>query len=168
MDPNPSAERAYVAMGSNLGDRSAHLAAAVEALRNTSGIQDVVLSPIFETDPVGPPPQGPYLNAVAQLETQLAPRALLDALLRIESLRGRARTGVRDSARTLDLDLLLFSDRIIDEQGLVVPHPRLCERPFVLEPLAALAPDVLHPVVGEPIGTLAGRVRNSAAVRRCR
>ena len=125
----------------------------------------VAVSPIYETDPVGPPPQGPYLNAVAHLRTRLAPRALLEALLAIEREAGRARS-VRDAARTLDLDLLLHGDRIVDEPGLVLPHPRLAARAFVLEPLAALAPDLRHPTLGEPIASLAARVRDPRAVRR--
>ena len=99
-----------------------------------------------------------------RVETALAPRALLEALLAIERAAGRER-GERNAARTLDLDLLLYGDRIVDEPGLTVPHSRLAERAFILEPLAALAPGLVHPGLGEPIGSLAARVRDPRAVR---
>jgi 2-amino-4-hydroxy-6-hydroxymethyldihydropteridine diphosphokinase len=155
----------YVGLGSNLGDRDAHLSAALHALREMASVVVHAVSPIFETDPVGPPPQGPYLNAVVQLTTSLTPRELLDALLTIESREGRTRSGLRDAPRTLDLDLLLFGERTLDEPGLIVPHPRLAERGFVLEPLCELAPRLLHPTIGETIGALAERVRDPGAVR---
>lgn len=155
---------AYVSIGTNLGDRDAHLALALRRLAALPDTELVAASPVYETDPVGPPPQGPYLNAAVHLRTRLSPRALLDALLAIEQEAGRVR-GVRDAARTLDLDLLLYGDQVLDEPGLVVPHPRLAERPFVLEPLAALAPDRVHPTRGETIATLAARVRDPRAVR---
>jgi len=159
-----SAARAYVSLGTNLGDRIAHLVHALRSLDALPGTRIAALSPIYETAAVGPPPQGPYLNAAVELETTLAPRALLDALLAIEREAGRSR-GVRDSARTLDLDLLLYEDRVIDEPGLCVPHPRLAERAFVMEPLAALAPDRLHPLLGTTLAALAARVRDARAVR---
>jgi len=156
---------AYVSIGTNLGDRDAHLALALRRLAELPETELVAVSPVFETHPVGPPPQGPFLNAAARLRTRLAPRALLDALLAIEREAGRVR-GERNAARTLDLDLLLYGDRVLAEPGLILPHPRLAERPFVLEPLAALAPALVHPTLGEPIATLAARVRNPRAVRR--
>ena len=156
---------AYVSIGTNLGDRAAHVDFAVRALGELPETRVEALSPLFETDPVGPPPQGPYLNAVARLATSLAPRALLDGLLAIERRAGRER-GARNAARTLDLDLLLYGDRVVDEPGLALPHPRLAERAFVLEPLASLAPDLVHPICGEPIASLAARVRDPRAVRR--
>lgn len=155
---------AYVSIGTNLGDRAAQLDFAVRAIGALPGTRVDALSPIFETDPVGPPPQDAYLNAVVRVATEQAPRALLDALLAIERDAGRER-GARNAARTLDLDLLLYGDEIVDEPGLVVPHPRLVERAFILEPLAALAPDVVHPRVGESIASLAERVRDPRGVR---
>lgn len=155
---------AYVSIGTNLGDRDAHLALALRRLAELPDSELVAVSPVFETDPVGPPPQGPFLNAVARLRTRLAPRALLEALLAIEQEAGRVR-GERNAARTLDLDLLLHGDRVLAEPGLILPHPRLAERPFVLEPLAALAPALVHPTLGEPIATLAARLRDPHAVR---
>ncbi|MCK7529181.1 MAG: 2-amino-4-hydroxy-6-hydroxymethyldihydropteridine diphosphokinase [Ignavibacteriales bacterium] len=102
-------------------------------------------SGVYETDPVGPPPQGPYLNAAVKLRTCLDPRALLDRLLAIEREAGRVRSSARDEPRTLDLDLLFFGAQRIAEPSLVVPHPRAHERPFVLEPLLEIAADLLHP-----------------------
>ena len=114
---------------------------------------------------MGPPGQGPYLNAVARLLTSLPPRALLERFQAIEEAAGRVR-GERNAARTLDLDLLFHGDRKLDEPGLCVPHPRLHERAFVLEPLCDLAPDRIHPTLHVRVEDLARRVRNPAAVRR--
>lgn len=155
---------AYVSIGTNLGDRAGHLDFAVHALGALPTTRVAALSPIFETDPIGPPPQAAYLNAVVRLDTSLAPRALLDALLAIERAAGRER-GARNAARTLDLDLLLYADRCVEEPGLIVPHPRLIERAFILEPLAALAPALVHPKLGASIESLAERVRDPKAVR---
>jgi 2-amino-4-hydroxy-6-hydroxymethyldihydropteridine diphosphokinase len=158
--------RAFVALGSNLGEREARLAGAIAALRRTRGIRVLAVSPVYETDPVGPPPQGPYLNAVARLETALPPHALLERLQAIEAAAGRTRDGGPNTARTLDLDLLFYGDEKIREPGLEVPHPRLHERAFVLEPLCDLAPDWIHPTLHESVEDLARRVRDPAAVRR--
>jgi 2-amino-4-hydroxy-6-hydroxymethyldihydropteridine diphosphokinase len=155
---------AYVSIGTNLGDRAAQLDFAVRSLDELPTTRVAALSPIFETDPVGPPPQGTYLNAVVRLATALAPRALLDALLAIERAAGRER-GARNAARSLDLDLLLYGDCIVEEPGLSVPHPRLAERAFILEPLAALVPNLVHPQLAESIESLAARVRDPRAVR---
>lgn len=125
---------AYVGLGANLGDREAAIvraAALVDARR---------LSTIRETEPWGYEDQPPFLNAVAELETETAPRDLLDRLLAVEASLGRDRSGPRWGPRTIDLDLLLYGDLVLDEPGLTVPHPRLPERLFVLEPLAELAP----------------------------
>jgi 2-amino-4-hydroxy-6-hydroxymethyldihydropteridine diphosphokinase len=163
--PDLVEQDAWISLGSNLGDREAHLAAAIQALRDSEGVRVVAVSAVYETDPLGPGPQGPYLNAAAQLRTSLPPRALLDRLLAIEAREGRERSTVRNAARTLDLDLLLYADRRISEPGLEVPHPRLHERPFVLEPLRDLAAELRHPVQGDTIDALARRVRDLTAVR---
>lgn len=148
-DAAPAAPvRAFVAIGSNVGDRAAHVAHAVAAMGAIEGTSLVRVSSVRETDPVGPPGQGPYLNAVAELRTALAPRALLRSLLAVEQSRGRDRSSeVRFGPRTLDLDLLCWGPAepggaSIDCPGLAVPHPRMHERAFVLEPLAELAPEV--------------------------
>lgn len=156
---------AYVSIGTNLGDRDAHLALALRRLAELPETDVAGVSPVFETDPVGPPPQGPFLNAVVRLRTRLAPGALLAALLAIEREAGRTRGAERNAARTLDLDLLLHGDLVLDEPGLTLPHPRLAERAFVLEPLAALAPALVHPVSGVAIAELAARARSPRAVR---
>jgi 2-amino-4-hydroxy-6-hydroxymethyldihydropteridine diphosphokinase len=156
---------AYVALGSNLGDRRAHLAAAVAALERTPGIEVVAMSALYETEPVGPP-QGRYLNAVVRLRTGLAPDALLERLLEIESAEGRRRGPERNAPRSLDLDLLLYADLERRGPALELPHPRLAERAFVLEPLCDLAPDLVHPALGASVAELARRVRDPSAVRR--
>ena len=166
MDGESIEEQVYVAMGSNLGDRDAHLAAGVAALRATEGVEVIAVSPLYETDPVGPSPQGSYLNGAIELATTLSPDALLERLLEIEASRGRTRGPDRNAPRTLDLDLLFYGDRKLVGPDLEVPHPRLADRPFVLEPLCDLAPNLVHPALGETIEALARRVRDPAAVRR--
>jgi 2-amino-4-hydroxy-6-hydroxymethyldihydropteridine diphosphokinase len=147
-------DRVAVALGSNLGDRHAHLDHAVARLRSL--LQQLAVSRYHDTVPVGVTgPQPIYLNAVAVGDTALAPRDLLDALLAIEAERGRERPHP-NAARTLDLDLILYGDRVIDEPGLVVPHPRFRERRFVLEPLVEAAPDFRDPVTGKSARQLLG------------
>ena len=142
---------AYVGLGSNLGDREAALWGALVLL----GEDVVAVSSFRETDPVGYLDQPPFLNAAAALETEFEPRALLERLLAVERELGRTRDGPRFGPRTIDLDLLLYEDRVIDEPGLVVPHPRLAERRFVLEPLAELDPDLVVPGRGRVTDLLA-------------
>lgn len=139
--------RAWIALGSNLGDRRASLDAAVARLRAADGVDVLRVSRWIETDPVGGPPgQGRFLNGVLEARTRLEPRALLALLLSIEAALGRRReAGVRNGPRTLDLDLLLVEGQSADEADLTLPHPRLEERAFVLAPLAELAPDLLLP-----------------------
>jgi 2-amino-4-hydroxy-6-hydroxymethyldihydropteridine diphosphokinase len=132
--------RAFVGLGANIGDPEPTLRRAVELLRATSGVDVVAVSTLRETDPVGYLEQPRFLNGAAELNTTLAPRELLDALLAVERTLGRERTGPRFGPRTIDLDLLLYGDERIDEPGLRVPHPRLHERAFALEPLAELDP----------------------------
>jgi 2-amino-4-hydroxy-6-hydroxymethyldihydropteridine diphosphokinase len=166
VDRRQTEEHVYVALGSNLGDRDRQLAAALAALSATDGIEVVAVSPVYETDPVGPPPQGAYLNAAARLRTALTPGALMGRLLEIEAAQGRSRGSTRDAPRTLDLDLLFYGDQTLVEPELELPHPRLADRPFVLEPLCDLAPEFVHPVLRVTVEDLARRVRDPAAVRR--
>lgn len=131
--------RAYVGLGSNLGEREATLRRALEALGGTEGIDVVAVSSFRETAPVGVVDQPRFVNAAAVLETSLGPRELLEALLEVERGLGRDRSAEeRWGPRTVDLDLLLYGGQTIDEPGLEVPHPRLTERAFVLEPLLEL------------------------------
>jgi 2-amino-4-hydroxy-6-hydroxymethyldihydropteridine diphosphokinase len=144
--------RVAIALGSNLGNRRGHLTWAVRQL--TALLKDCRGSAVETTRPVEVPDRQPdYLNAVVVGRTTLTPRALLDRLLALEAQRGRRRAGVK-SARTLDLDLILYGDRVIDEPGLTVPHPRFRGRPFVLGPLAALAPRWRDPVTGKTMAAL--------------
>jgi 2-amino-4-hydroxy-6-hydroxymethyldihydropteridine diphosphokinase len=137
--------RAYVGLGANLGDRSAMLRAAVEHFRRDPALTVAGVSTVRETDPVGYVDQPRFLNAVVAIDTDLPPRELLDRLLGIERRLGRTREGPRFGPRTIDLDLLLYGDEQIDEPGLQVPHPRLHERLFALEPLAELDPALVIP-----------------------
>ncbi len=156
--------RAFVGLGSNLGDRVARLRGAAAALANVGEVK--ALSPVYETTPVGGPPQGDYLNAVLELAWRGAPRALLGELLAIERAAGRRRDGAPPNApRCLDLDLLLCGELSLDEPGLTLPHARLHERAFVLEPLCALAPELVPPGRTESVAELAARVRAPEAVR---
>jgi 2-amino-4-hydroxy-6-hydroxymethyldihydropteridine diphosphokinase len=141
--------RAYVALGSNLGDRTQTLRDAVDALRAEDGIEVAGVSALIETDPVGFLDQPRFVNGVAALDTTLGARELLTLLLDVEQRFGRSREAVpAQGPRTLDLDLLLYGDAELDEPGLQVPHPRLHERAFVLEPLAELAPGLQIPGLG--------------------
>jgi 2-amino-4-hydroxy-6-hydroxymethyldihydropteridine diphosphokinase len=139
-----------VALGSNLGDRERTLLAAVEALRAAPGVDVAAVSGLIETEPVGFLDQPRFVNGVVALDTTLPALDLLALLLDVERRLGRSRDGVpAQGPRTLDLDLLLYDDAEIDEPGLRVPHPRMHERAFVLEPLASLAPGIEIPGHGE-------------------
>jgi 2-amino-4-hydroxy-6-hydroxymethyldihydropteridine diphosphokinase len=150
--------RAYVGLGSNLGDREATLRSAVAELAAAPGVEVVAVSTLTDTAPVGLLDQPRFLNGVAALETTHGPRELLGLLLAVEARFGRDRSAVpAQGPRTLDLDLLVYGDEEIDEPGLRVPHPRLCERAFVLEPLAELEPGLVVPGKG-PIPALLARL----------
>jgi 2-amino-4-hydroxy-6-hydroxymethyldihydropteridine diphosphokinase len=141
--------RAYVGLGSNLGDRESTIRSAVAELEATEGVEVVAVSTLVDTEPVGYLDQPRFLNGVAALETSRSARALLDLLLAVEARFGRDRAAVpAQGPRTLDLDLLLYGNAEIDEPGLRIPHPRLHERAFVLAPLAELEPDLEVPRKG--------------------
>ena len=148
--------RAFVALGANLGDRERTIRAAVDALGGEDGIEVVALSTLRDTEPVGVGEQPRYLNGAAAVETSLSARELLGRLLAVEQRFGRVRVAGEHAPRTLDLDLLLYGDEEIDEPGLTVPHTRLHERRFVLEPLAELAPGLVVPGLGDVESLLAG------------
>ena len=148
--------RAYVGLGANLGDRERTLREAVDALGAGEGIEVVAVSTLRETEPVGVGQQPRFLNGAAALDTTLESHELLDRLLDVEQRFGRVRVPGEHGPRTLDLDLLLYGDEQIDEPGLTVPHPRLHERRFVLEPLAELAPGLVIPGRGTVESLLRG------------
>ena len=148
-------DRVAVALGSNLGDRRAHLDFAVSRL--TSSFANLQVSRYYETDPVDAPgPQPLFLNAAAVGDTTATAREILELLMAIERERGRERPFVH-AARTLDLDLILLGMTVLDEPGLIVPHPRFRERRFVLEPLADVAPGMVDPVTGSTVADLLTR-----------
>jgi 2-amino-4-hydroxy-6-hydroxymethyldihydropteridine diphosphokinase len=148
--------RAFVGLGANVGHREATLDAALAALAEEPGIAVVAVSTVRETDPVGFEDQPRFLNPAVALDTELAPRALLERLLAIERRLGRTRDGPRFGPRTIDLDLLVYGSERIDEPGLELPHPRLHERRFALEPLAELDPGLVVPGRGRVSELLAG------------
>ncbi len=147
--------RAHVGLGANLGEREETLRRALELIAQTAGTAVVAVSSFRETDPVGYLDQPRFLNAAAELETSLTPRGLLVALLAVERELGRTREGPRFGPRTVDLDLLLYGAVLLDDPGLTLPHPRLHERRFALEPLLELDPELVVPGRGRVADLLA-------------
>lgn len=159
---------AYLGLGSNLGNRLAFLRQARQALSEHSANELTASSAVYETAAQGGPPDSPdYLNAVLIIRTTLPPRQMLSLCQAIEEDFGRIR-GVRWGPRTLDIDLLMYDDQVVDEDGLQIPHPRLPERLFVLVPLAEIAPRAIHPRQGVAITALLERCRDSSAVHLLR
>ena len=155
---------AYIALGSNLGDRELNLLRAVAEVGRLPGSRVTALSSFYETSPVGDVKQDAFYNAVLRLSTGLEPRTLLTHLLRIEDESFKRVRTVHQGPRRMDLDLLLYGDRIINEEDLVVPHPRLTERRFVLQPLCEMAPDLLHPLTGKSIRELLASLESDESV----
>ena len=144
---------AAIALGSNLGDRKATLADAVRSLASVGHV--VAVSPWIETEPVGYTDQPEFVNGAALIETELSPTLLLQNLLQIEREHGRDRShGIEKGPRTLDLDLLLYADAVLETAELTLPHPEMHSRRFVLEPLAAIAPEMIHPVLHRTVRQL--------------
>jgi 2-amino-4-hydroxy-6-hydroxymethyldihydropteridine diphosphokinase len=146
---------AYIGLGSNLGDREATIRRALELLGEVPGTRVVAVSTLRETEPWGLEDQPPFLNGACVIETSLPPKVLLEELLAIEETLGRVRGGVKYGPRTIDLDLLLYADAAIDLPGLTVPHARLAERRFALEPLVELDPALVVPGHGRVDALLA-------------
>ena len=157
--------RAFVGLGSNLGDREAQIRLALEALRQVAETRVVRVSSIYDTEPVGEPNQPNFLNAVALIDTQLSARQLLWNLQLIERRLGRVRAQ-RWGPRTIDLDLLLFGDLALDEPDLKIPHPELTRRAFVLVPLVELDPLLVHPESGETLLQILSRLDPRPLVKR--
>ena len=155
----------YLGIGSNLGNRAANLRMALRYLPLLARVEEV--SSLYETAPLGGEEQPPFYNAVCRIDTVLGPEALLRHLKQIEFEIGR-RPGPRWGPRPIDLDILLCGDRVLERGGLIVPHPLLAERAFVLVPLVELAPDLRHPVLGKPVGELLSALDEAAlsGVRR--
>jgi 2-amino-4-hydroxy-6-hydroxymethyldihydropteridine diphosphokinase len=155
---------AYIALGSNIGNRELNLLRAVAEVGRLPGCKVTALSSFYETSPVGAVQQDPFYNAVLRLSTQLDAAFLLAQLLRIEDdVFKRVRT-IHQGPRSMDLDLLLYGNRVLNEEALVIPHPRLAERRFVLQPLAEIAPDLVHPVTGITIRELLSSLKTDETV----
>jgi len=154
--------KAYISAGSNLGDRKANLEFALAELDSAGTVLQV--SPYFETEPVGYADQPWFLNLVIEVETRLAPSELLNLCRGIEASRDRKRSFL-NAPRTLDLDILLYGNRVVREENLIIPHPRMTERRFVLEPLLQIAPDLVHPVLKRTIRSLLESCADTSQVR---
>lgn len=158
--------RVFLGIGSSEGERLQHISNAVKALGAVKGVHVAQMALITETEPVGGPPQGPYLNTVVELETTLTPQDLLQVLKNIERQLGRRPSSQRWGPRPIDLDILLYDDQIVQTAELIIPHPRLHERRFVLEPLAQLAPTLTHPVLHRSITELLEAVGEQRSASR--
>ena len=157
------AETAYLSVGSNLGDRAANLRAAVAQLDVAGRL--LAVSALYETQPVDVPDQPWFLNCVAAIATDKTPRELLQLVLQVEAVMGRLR--MRDKgARKIDIDVVLFGDRVVDESGLKIPHPSMHRRRFVLEPLVEIAPEARHPELGKTARELLAELADGQTVRR--
>ena len=147
--------RVFIGIGSNQGERLAQISNAARAVGALQGVRLCRMATIIETAPAGGPPQDPYLNTVIEVDASLSPRELLTALKGVELALGRTASGERWGPRPIDLDVLLYDDRVVEEPDLKIPHERMHQRRFVLEPLMQLAPELVHPVLKRSISDLA-------------
>jgi 2-amino-4-hydroxy-6-hydroxymethyldihydropteridine diphosphokinase len=158
---------AYLGLGANLGDPAGNIRRAIKLLNATPGIRVLRTAGFYETEPVGYANQPWFINTVTELETSLSPADLLSICLHIERQLGRQRTAERNGPRSIDLDILLYGEQCQNEDGLVIPHPRLAERLFVLAPLAELVPEFIHPVSGQRMDELTQTAYRKAAKEGC-
>jgi 2-amino-4-hydroxy-6-hydroxymethyldihydropteridine diphosphokinase len=156
---------AYIGLGSNIGDKSDNIKRALEILDQFDGLKVVKASSYYETEPVGYEDQDWFVNAVAKIDTVLSPEQLLIAFKKVEKLIGR-KDRIRWGPREIDLDLLFYDQMLIDIPNLIVPHPRLHERAFVLVPLAEIAPDLVHPVIKKTIAELLAELQSQKIVKQ--
>lgn len=155
---------AYIALGSNIGDRELNLLRAVAEVGKLPESRVTALSSFYETSPVGAVAQEPFYNAVLRLSTRLDARSLLTSLLRIEDESFKRTRTVHQGPRRMDLDLLLYGSEVISETNLIVPHPRLTERRFVLQPLCEIAPELRHPLTGARIREILAALKSDETV----
>ena len=155
--------RAFIGIGSNQGDRLEQISQAIRRLSQTPQIRVVQMASIIETQPEGGPPQDNYFNTAIEIHTEHEPADLLRILDSIEQGLGRTRSAERWGPRPIDLDLLLYDDRVVHDPRLMIPHPRLHQRRFVLEPLAQLAPEVTHPILNRTIQQLLDELKSGTA-----
>ncbi len=162
-DTDSVSETAYLSLGSNLGDREANLRAAVAQLDAAGRL--LALSAFYETQPVDVPDQPWFLNCVMAIDTDMTPKELLQLVLKVEAVMGRVRMREK-CARNIDIDVVLFGNRVLDEPGLKIPHPAMHRRRFVLEPLAEIAPDALHPERGKTAREILQALEAGQTVRK--
>ena len=159
-------ECAYIGLGSNQGDRELRLLTAIAELGRMPGTRVTALSNFYETEPVGGVPQENFYNAVVRILTGLSPLELLAALKRLETVVFQRKPAVHWGPRSMDLDILLYGDLVLSDDRLTIPHPRLAERRFVLQPLADIAPSLVHPVLGRSIAELLASLTSTDKVVR--
>lgn len=159
---------AYIGLGSNLGDRAANVTQARTLLMRTHGLELTRASSVREYKPAGGPPQGDFLNQVVEVKTEVAPADLLIECKLIERQMGRPQIEERWGPRVIDLDLLLYGNAVVEQEGLIIPHPLMHERVFVLEPLAELAGALVHPVLKKDIATLLEALKGKTHAGRSR
>jgi len=158
-------KKVFLGIGANLGNRENNIFLAVEKIRELIG-PVINVSPVYETEPWGFKSENKFLNIVIEVETKIKPSGLLGRLMMIESLLGRVRDGKQYTSRTIDIDILLYNNKVLETKVLVIPHPRMHERKFVLVPLCEIAPDMVHPVLKKNIRELLKECPDKSYVRR--